>query len=649
MKHQTLQSAIVSLGLALIIACLAQQSTQARDAWTSVRSGNFMLVGNASEKDIRNVANQLEQFRSVFGSLFPTITLNSSVPTTVIVFKNDGAFRPYKSNPDEAGYFQPGEDVNYIALTSEHDSAAHPFRIIFHEYVHLLVNNSMGATVPLWFNEGLAEYYSTFEMKDQRRVLLGNLIPSHIINLRRSEFLPLRTLFAVDYKSPYYNESNKMNIFYAESWMFMHYLMQADGEKHRPQLTKFVELLRAGATTDSAFQQAFQNSVAAVEKDFRAYIQASKLMGTSVTFGYLPDYSSAMQAAPLSEADARAYLGDLLLHTHRMLEAESELQQALALDSESLLAHTALGMMRIQQGQMSDARAHLAKALQVKSENYLLHYYYAYALSDLNLNEHRIVSNYPPDIAETMRAELNKAIALQPDYAESYWLLGFVNLVRNEQIDESIELLKKGLAVTSTNHRVLYMLAQLYMRKERFAEARQLLIPIAQTSSDSELREQAATLADAITRAEETRAKIQDELKKQTPVGITYDQRPGPAMTLTAAPTPDDLNAALANALRTPRMGEKRLQGLLTVIDCNTKGITFQVRAQNRVLKFHSDDFDHVAITTFTTGVGRELGCGFRKPENSIVLTYLPPNAAIKSDGEVRAIEFVPQTFVLKQ
>jgi tetratricopeptide (TPR) repeat protein len=248
-----------------------------------------------------------------------------------------------------------------------------------------------------------------------------------------------------------------------------------------------------------------------------------------------------------------------------------------------------------------------------------------------------------------MRAELNKAIALKPDYAESYWLLGFVNLVRNEQIDESIELLKKGLAVTSTNHRVLFMLAQLYMRKERFAEARQLLTPIAQTSSDSELREQAATLADAITRAEDMRAKIQDELKKQAPVGIPYEQRPGPAMTLTGAPTPDDLNEALASALRTPRTGEKRLQGLLTVIDCNAKGITFQVRAQNRVLKFHSDDFDQVTITTFTTGIGRELGCGFRKPENSIVLTYLPPNAAIKSDGEVRAIEFVPQTFVLKQ
>lgn len=646
MKHQTLRSAIVGFGLALLVTCLAQQSTRA-DTWTSVRSKNFTLAGNASEKDIRLVANRLEQFRTVFGSLFPTIPLNSLVPTTVIVFKNDNAFKPYKVKQDEAGYFQPGEDVNYIALTGERSPGDQPFRVIFHEYTHLLVNNAMGVTVPLWFNEGLAEYYSTFDIREDRRIILGDLIDNHVLFLRENKFLPLRTLFAVDYKSPYYNESNKMNIFYAESWMFMHYLLQAGGQKHRPELARFVDRLRAGVGIDDAFQQAFQSSVEAVEKDFKAYIQASKFMATGITFEHKLDYSSEMQVAPLSEADAHAYLGDLLWHSSRMPEAEAELQQALALDAESSLAHTAFGMMRIRQGRPGEARPHLEKALKGNSGSYLLHYYYAYALSDLNMNEHRFVSNYPAELAATMRRELNQAITLKPNYPDSYWLLGFVNLVRNEQIDETIDVLKQALTVTSTNHRVLFMLAQLYLRKERFAEARQLLLPIAQTSSESDLREQAATLAEAIEKGEETRARIQDELKKHTPVGISA-QRPGPAITLTAAPTQDDLNDALANALRMPRAGEKRVQGWLTVIDCSAKGITFQVRAGNRLFNFHSDNFERLVITTFTTGVGSEIGCGARKPENSIVLTYAPSNAGTKFDGEVRALEFVPQTFVLK-
>ncbi|HYW72095.1 MAG TPA: tetratricopeptide repeat protein [Pyrinomonadaceae bacterium] len=629
---------VISFGLA------GADSARAKDNWTKINSKHFTLIGSASEKDIRQVANRLEQFRAVFGSLFPNIPLNSSVPTVVIVFKNDVAFRPYKANPEEAGYFQPGEDINYIALTAERASQAQPFRIMFHEYVHLLVNNSMGASVPLWFNEGLAEYYSTFDItSDERRIVLGNLIGSHVLSLRRNEFLPLRTLFAVDYKSPYYNEANQMNIFYAESWMFMHYLLQSDGQKHRSQLNRFVELLRAGVRADEAFPQAFQNSVEAVERDFRNYLQASKFVTEDVTFERKLDYGSELRATAISEADAHACLGDLLAHTNRFPEAEVELQQALQLNAESLPAHTALGLMRVRQGRMDDARLHLEKAIKGQPENYLLHYYYAYALSGLNLYEHRLVANYSAAAAAAMRQELDQVIALKPDYAGSYWLLGFVNLVRNEQIDESIDVLKQGAAVTSGNHRVLFMLAQLYMRKERFAEARQLLTPIAQTSTDADLRNQAALFANAITRAEEQRAEIRQKLKEDGPVGIADRSNVAPV-----APTQEDPNAALAEALRTPRAGEQRVQGLLTAIDCNTKGVTFQVREGSRLWKFHSDNFERMSIATFTTGVGREIGCGPRKPENLVVLTFTPAPAAAKSDGEAKALEFVPQAFLLK-
>ena len=191
MKHQPQHPVVARVTLALFIFIIGCQSAQAKETWTTVHSKNFNLVGNASEKDIRQVANRLEQFRNVFGLLFPTIPLNAPVPTTVIVFKSDSSYKPFKPNPNVSGYFQPGEDVNYITLTSEKSGDEQPFRVIFHEYVHLLVENVLGATVPLWFNEGLAEYYSTFDIKeDYRHVILGDLIANHVLYLRESKFLP---------------------------------------------------------------------------------------------------------------------------------------------------------------------------------------------------------------------------------------------------------------------------------------------------------------------------------------------------------------------------------------------------------------------------------------------------------------------------
>ena len=142
-------SLVVILCFALFLSFPCAVS--AKDTWTSVRSRNFLLIGNASEKEIRQVGTRLEQFREVFTHLFTKINFNSPVQTTVVVFKSDSSYRPFKPNANTAGYFQPGPDVNYITLTTEVRGEQNPYNVIFHEYTHLLVNNPIG-NVPTWFS-----------------------------------------------------------------------------------------------------------------------------------------------------------------------------------------------------------------------------------------------------------------------------------------------------------------------------------------------------------------------------------------------------------------------------------------------------------------------------------------------------------------
>ncbi|MGH9875837.1 MAG: peptidase MA family metallohydrolase, partial [Pyrinomonadaceae bacterium] len=353
----------------------------AKDKWISVRSKNFLLIGNANEKDIRQVGVRLEQFREVFSRLFTSLKIDSPVPTTVIVFKNDDSYRPFKINANTAGYFQPGPDVNYITLALSRDvnTQQDPFSIILHEYTHLLVRNTSGK-VPTWFNEGLAEYYSSFSITADQKVVMGRPIASHVYQLRDSKMLPLRTLFQVDQKSPYYNERDKQSIFYAESWALVHYLMLGKDGQRLTQLGKFMELISAGTPMEQAFQQSFAMTFESMENELRAYVQRDRYPILSGSFQSKVGYDSAMQAAPLSEAEAQAYLGDLLLKSNRA-DAEVYLQKALALDPDLPMANASLGLLRMRQGKHDEARKRLERAVAASSQNYLIHYYYAYALS----------------------------------------------------------------------------------------------------------------------------------------------------------------------------------------------------------------------------------------------------------------------------
>src|SRR5262245_24519913 len=126
-------------------------SAASREVWLKAQSTHFALIGDADEKEIRSVGMRLEQFREAFSQLssqiFSPSAIDSSVPITVVVFKNDSAYRPFKpfhlGKPAEvSGHFQSSGDVAYIALAAGR-GGANPYAVIFHEYVHALTSGGV--------------------------------------------------------------------------------------------------------------------------------------------------------------------------------------------------------------------------------------------------------------------------------------------------------------------------------------------------------------------------------------------------------------------------------------------------------------------------------------------------------------------------
>ena len=652
MNYPRVRIRTIILALALLALALISHSTiQAKDTWTSVRTKNFTLIGNAGEKDIRKVATRLEQFRDVFTRLFTGARFETPVPTTVIVFKSMSSYKPFNFG-NNAGYFQKGEDVNYITLTTEL-SAQNPYSVIYHEYTHLLVDNTTG-NVPAWFNEGLAEYYSSFDIEEDRKAHLGELIPYHLEELRSEKLLPLRTLFAVDHYSPYYNESGKRGVFYAESWALVHYLILGNNGQRLPQLGKFLQLISNNVGLEDAFKQAFQMDVESLEKELRKYIEGHTFKMQVATFEHKLEFDSEMKVVPVSDAEAQAYLGDLLLHINKLNEAEVRLQQALTLDPKVAMAQASLGILRARQGQFAEAKKNLQEAVKEDSNNYLAHYYYAYALSREGMDTNNFVRSYSPETTSIMRAELKKAIGLSPAFPESYSLLAFVNMISGDQLDESINLLKRALALSPGRQDLDFMLAQIYMRQEKFDLARQVLGPLA-TAKDRQLQSQARTLLDSIKRYEEQLARY----KSDAGSAVGEPRLRAPEATSPAEAKEDSQRTEMSpsdylqEALRPLAAGEERIQGLFIKLECDSKGTAyFIVQAVDRLYKIRATALGQVEMKAYTPAPA-EVSCGSRKNAENVVFTYRPAkdpkDIRAKIDGDAIAVELVPKDFQLKK
>lgn len=235
------------------------RSASAEPRWIRVDTPNFIVVGTGGERHLATIGAQFEGFREALTQLVSKTAVSSPVPTVVIVFPDDRTFAPYKPTYEGkpvnvGGLYASQSHINYILLGPAHGED--DLRGLFHEFTHLVIRNTSPG-VPLWLNEGLAEYYSTFQLgNDGRSVVIGGSIDSHLRVLAREHWLPLSTLIAADESSPQYNESSRRSIFYAESWLLVHMLLRGTPDRSRA-LADYVDATLAGLPPDAAWAQAF--------------------------------------------------------------------------------------------------------------------------------------------------------------------------------------------------------------------------------------------------------------------------------------------------------------------------------------------------------------------------------------------------------
>ena len=633
----------------------------AKDTWINVRSKNFNLIGNAGEKEIRAVAAKLEQFRETFRLLFPKVKFDAPVQTNVVVFKSASSYKPFKPkradgkiNENVAGYFQAGEDLNYITLSTE-GGKEDTYGTIFHEYTHFLLNTNLGRSeIPPWFNEGLAEFYQTFKIEDDQKVTLGDIQPNHLYLLQQTKLIPLKTFFEIDNYSLHQNGNHSRSIFYAQAWALIHYLNQANEGKNRDGLDKFLNLVLNKTEPEKAFQEAFQTDFATMEKALKKYVEQSRYMTSIYTFKNKLTFETEMKTVPLSESEANAYLGDLLYHTHEYADAEVYLQNALALDADSTMANTAYGLVKMRQRKFNEAKKYLEKAVASDGRNHFAQYNYAYVLSREDMNESGLVMGFAPEKADLMRRSLQKAIEIKPDFAESYRLLAFVNLVNNENLDDSINLLRKGISLQPGNQDYALLIAQIYMRQEKFAEAKGIAEKLAKTASEQYMRANAESIMRTIGEMETANANYE---KMREQMNANNGNRPPNLIKrnsiseeerarIEAEREMDGLNRMIEK----PKTGEKQAVGYIQNIACPNGEVvyTFKNDAENLILS--SKDFASLNIVALTNEAqDLQVGCDADLKNMTAVITYRPndkPKA--KTKGDLTAMYFVPKNFRLK-
>ncbi len=658
--------------------------------WLEIHSAHFTVITDAGEKKGREVALRFEQMRAVFSSLLTKDRLNQPVPVTILALKNDKDYfrvAPLRQGQPiaEPGFFLAGEDQDFIVLNMFEEE---PWRAVAHDFAHMLLDYNYPPAQG-WFDEGLAEYFSSIRL-DNKTVeiggdpelqatysedLMGNqhesTPPKSLTELLGAQvWLSIPDLFSMKHDTSGFSEGTHHTLYYAESWMVMHYLLH---EKKLPETgTYFGLALVQHVPVEQAIHQAYGMTAAEFEQAVKEYFHSQSALLTALDHARTksgdtdhpistqnpaqsyrfpapvgPD-DSAIVSKPMPEADAKAlYAGvqtrvperrDAGLKGLNALattptasdvkaETKAEKKEKPSNDEEALLPTTAIGNAmahrllawdHIQQAQYEEALNELAEAAALNPRDMWVRYY-------LSILKYRAAQAKHADIQglSNMMLDLKAVLEWYPELADAYDLLA---MARNEGGGPAaaMQAERAAMNLSPRDQRYVYHLALIYIAGKNW-EAAQALLDRLKNSSNPQI----AALARE--RTEEVASQ-----RKYGIVGAASEQpkfevqkSPFDVLEQDAAKRAEAEKAAQANGPSDTRP-TKYFHGRLVGVDCSkSPAAILTVTSEGVVLKLRALDYKSLLL------IGADdFSCNWR--DRQVTVNYKPGGL---TDGDLISLE----------
>lgn len=487
---------LAALGLPAAGPLFALPPDDPSDEWIRVDTAHLTLFSDASRNATVEIGRQMELYRVVLARLGPDLSADSPLPTSVFVFKNDLAFGPYKllqrgrhagmpANID--GFFIQPRDGNYIGVDATPDSS--PWPVIYHEFFHFFLHNNFD-DIPLWFDEGIAQCYSTFRVEGPH-VVIGGPIPERLAWLRGHPLMPLSRLQGITFDSPDYHEEGKQQTFYSQSWAMVHYLLWGPARQTEGG-ARFLRDLKRGGSLQEALAPLTVAKDPALEQHIADFVKKNRFAFSEIALDSL-SFDEGVKVRPMARDEVLYRLGDFLLHidSERVREAEDHLHEAIRLNPGHAAAHADLGQALELRGLPKEAHVEFEKAIALDPSNHALALAYGYALVDeampAGFTEIRRDQGIPPGIARA-RGLFQGATSAAPDLVDAWAGLGSTYLYENGDLAPGVAALERAHRLMPTRIDVTHNLAELYGLSGQRGRAQDLIDRVLNRSEDPAIR-----------------------------------------------------------------------------------------------------------------------------------------------------------------
>lgn len=274
--------------LCFLILCLWTLSfTSAFGNWVEAKSDNFIFVGDTSEKRAALIVGELEEYRAIIFKLFNWGAQTELVPVQVYAARSEKDIKNITGSEWATGIYRTSHEGPVIIANIKgrfgKDSQAR--NTVYHEYTHHLISMYNNTIFPQWYNEGMAEYLSTFTLDKKGVVKIGLPNNGRAYSLANPNWMDMKTILHSIRRYPFRNTSGKstqaISQYYAQAWLAAHFIQSTEG--YPDKIKQYLILINSNVKPEKAFEDAFNMTPEEFQTLLKTYHKKNRYITLALT------------------------------------------------------------------------------------------------------------------------------------------------------------------------------------------------------------------------------------------------------------------------------------------------------------------------------------------------------------------------------
>ena len=268
----------------------AQQPRQAQLSWwdrsVEQKVGHYWIKTDLPADEANALAHHLNIMYGEYAKRLASLPVRAQEKLNVLIFKSRQDYmltlraRFGVNATGSGGMFFVTSAGSGLAFWTENLPRQRIEHVVQHEGFHQFAYSRFGDDLPIWANEGLAEFFGESVVVGETLVI-GQSTPRVLDEIKNAielkKYVPFQQMLTMTpqkWSAALQNGTAALN--YHQAWSMVHFLVYGDGGKYVGAFETYLRHLNNGLPSEEAFIRSFGPDIIAFENRWKLYAQAAK-------------------------------------------------------------------------------------------------------------------------------------------------------------------------------------------------------------------------------------------------------------------------------------------------------------------------------------------------------------------------------------